>query len=75
MLDEGVESLGAFFFVSLAGYSDSHSFGQVTDTLRPEELVEFGIDAHVSSTHQSTYVLLDSLNRSGRLLFELGAVG
>ena len=76
VLDEGVELTlgGAFLLVALAGNSDSDFVGEVADTLVPDELVKFGVDADVGGAHHLGYQLLNFLDSSGGFALELNAV-
>ena len=76
MLNEGVVlSLGALFLILLSGDSDANTVGEVADTLRPDELVELGIDTHIRGTHHLGDPLADSLHGLGGFFLELSAVG
>ncbi len=77
VLDEGVEfALGAaLFLIALAGDSDSDSVGEVSDSLAPDELVEFGVDADVGGAHKFGDPLLDLSDGAGSLVLELLAMG
>lgn len=77
MLYQGVElSFGiAFLFVSFARDSDSNSVWQVSNTLRPNVLIEFGIDSDVRSTQQFGYKSLDCLKGCRSFLLELSSMG
>ena len=47
---------------------------QVSDTLSPDELVEFGVDPDIGSSHHLGDELLDLLDGGGCLLLEGGFV-
>ena len=52
MLDESVElRLSTFFFVSSTRKSDTDSSGDVSNTIAPDEFVEFSIDSDVVGSH------------------------
>ena len=54
VLNEAEELLlGVFVFVSLAGNSDTHLAGDVSDSLHPDKSVETGVDSHILKTKQS----------------------
>ena len=76
MLDQRVESLSASSFLlnSLSWDSDSDSVGEIADTLVPDELIEFGINADVLSVHHFLDKPFDFGNSSGSFVFELCAM-
>ena len=76
MLHQRVESLsaGSFLLNSFSWDSDSDSVGEIADSLIPDELVKFRIDADVVSVHHFLDELFDFRNGSGSFVFELGAM-
>ena len=48
--------------------------GEIADTLVPDELIEFGINADVLSVHHFLDKLFDFGNSSGSFVFELCAM-
>ena len=76
MLDERVKLslVAALLLVSFPRDSDPDSVGQVADALRPDELVQLGIDSNIGGPHEFGDPLPDLVECLGRLSFELGAV-
>jgi len=71
VLNESVHLLGGVLVVvSATAHSDSDSGGKVSDTLRPDELVEVGVDSDVLGQHDLLDEVLDSADRSRSSLLE-----
>jgi hypothetical protein len=71
VLNQGVHLLGRIFvLVSATAHSNSHSGGQVLDTLGPDELVQVRVNSHVLSQHNLLDELLNSAESSGGSLLE-----
>lgn len=60
--------------VASSGKSDTHSEGHIADSLRPDELVEAGLNADVVRSHLLLGELLDLLDGSRGSLLEADAV-
>lgn len=71
MLNKGVHLLGGVLvLVSATGHSDSHSGGEVLDTLGPDELVQVRVDSDILGEHNLLDELLDSAESSWGSLLE-----
>lgn len=63
-----------FFVVALAADADPNLLGEVADAIRPDILVELGVDSHVGSSHHLSDKLSDFGYGAGCLLLELDAM-
>merc|ERR1740130_2189417 len=63
--------LGIFILVALARHADTHTPGDVANTLAPHKLVELGVDPNVLCAHDLCRELADFFDRSGCTLLEL----
>ena len=64
----------SLIFSSFSGDSDSDSSGQVSDSLVPNELVEFRVNSHISSLHHFGNKLLNFVNSTRCFLLELNSM-
>ena len=62
--------LSTFFFVLSLLESNSDSSGDISNTIAPDELVEFGVDADIGGTHGLLGVSNDFADSTGGLLLE-----
>ena len=75
MLHKGIPfTTFSFVFSSFSGDSDSDSSGQVSDSLVPNELVEFRVNSHISSLHHFGNKLLNFVNSTRCFLLELNSM-
>ena len=71
VLDESVHLLSSVLVVvSSSRNSNANSGGEVSDTLRPDELVEVGIDSDILCQHNLLNEVSDSANGSWSSLLE-----
>lgn len=62
--------LSTLFFVLSLLESNSDSSGDISDTVAPDELVEFGVDADIGGTHGLLSISNDFADSTGSLLLE-----
>jgi len=71
MLNEGVElGFSTFFFIFSLGKSNSNSSGDISNTIGPNEFIEFSVDSNISSTHGLLSDLDNFSNGSRSFLLE-----
>jgi hypothetical protein len=71
MLNKSVEfGFCTFFFVSSSGKSDTDSAGDVSDTIAPDELVEFSVNSDIVGSHCFLSESNDFSDGTGSLLLE-----